>query len=77
MQRLVHLSKAACLQHTGFQLNQPEASLCKHALLTPRLPRCGRPHHRCMASFGGGGRDKRGNEPTLSEIGTELVSKVK
>lgn len=30
-----------------------------------------------MASYGGGGRDKRDGEPTLSEIGTELVSKVK
>lgn len=77
MQRLVHLSKAARLQHTGFQLSRPQAFLCEHAVSSPRLPASGRPQHRCMASFGGGGQDKRDNEPTLGEIGTELVSKVK
>lgn len=78
MQRFVHLSKVARFQHTGFQLSRPQAFLCKHALTNPHLPACGRPHYRCMASFGGGdGRDKRDNEPTLGEIGTELLSKVK
>lgn len=76
MQRVLHFSKSACLQHAAYQRRGPQHLLCRHAL-KPRPPALNRQQHRCMAFYGGGGRDKRNDDPSLAEIGTELISKVK
>ena len=77
MQRLVHVSKVLYSRHAALQPNWAQHFLCKQVSLTPRLQSPSRLQYRYMASYGGGGNNRGDKDPTLGDIGAELLSKAK